>query len=303
MESERLHNHVVRPREIPRRSAGRTRACSPPQFDTPCFHPNVDQYGNICLGTLLTTREVSVPRGRAGPTRQEALVAFSLTPVDSRCAARRYSEGQVVSSAQRSHGPPVCAESAWGCACQLQCWFRLPRRFCGCLVSSEQSAACGTLKALCFSLTIARPRAEPNNDSPLNAQAAALWPNQEGELPRRDTTYVWPLRLFPSASEFATGLVSVLCDCRVQESRAAQVRRGDEAVRLLCIVVGSVSRSSTATAALRRTFSSGVCRRRALLTGCLPSACPSLSSAMSLEGMLYIRAAICSQLPTAAAAP
>ena len=40
-------------------------------FSTPCFHPNVDQYGNICLGTQPSEARLPPPSLR----RPESLAA------------------------------------------------------------------------------------------------------------------------------------------------------------------------------------------------------------------------------------
>ena len=81
-------------------------------FSTPCFHPNVDQYGNICLGAQPS--EALPPP----PHPPGAVQRACPQPAAHACAgivprrALRYSEGEVERGVQRAHHPPLHSEPA-----------------------------------------------------------------------------------------------------------------------------------------------------------------------------------------------
>ena len=73
-------------------------------FNTPCFHPNVDQYGNICLDILkVRDRPAHAPSPPARRPRRPAAHAL--------CASRA---GEMVGCVQRADDPALDPEPAWG---------------------------------------------------------------------------------------------------------------------------------------------------------------------------------------------
>lgn len=122
------------------------------KFETPCFHPNVDQYGNICLDIL----------------KDKWSAVYNVRTI-------------LLSVQSLLGGPCVTGVCRWVCVCVCVCVVPAP---CLWWRASQGSSAVGgsaqpidvreTHAVLCVA------GAEPNNDSPLNGFAAQLWDNQEG---------------------------------------------------------------------------------------------------------------------------
>jgi len=106
------------------------------RFDTPCFHPNVDVHGNICLDILQDKWSSAYD------------VRTILLSIQSLLGGKR-SRDRFLPFVRSIHRSRVLL------ACVFPLFFFSDRR-------------------------IMIYYAEPNNDSPLNTQAAALWANQEG---------------------------------------------------------------------------------------------------------------------------
>ena len=115
------------------------------RFETPCFHPNVDQYGNICLDILKD--KWSGERGVGGCLRHCAPAWGGRTrppPAPGLAPAHPGCPSLTRPSARRPAPPPAAAHSVRT------------------LLVSIQSLL-----------------ADPNVDSPLNAHAAKLWGSDE----------------------------------------------------------------------------------------------------------------------------
>jgi ubiquitin-conjugating enzyme E2 C len=113
------------------------------KFTTACFHPNVDQYGNICLD-ILKVRGVCLRQSIRIECAVIVLLNCLVPPSHRRSGQRRTVLGRFCFLCRACwevrnmiHPPPECLSS-------------FPPIF-----------------------------SEPNNDSPLNGTAAALWDNQE----------------------------------------------------------------------------------------------------------------------------
>ena len=111
------------------------------KFTTPCFHPNVDQFGNICLDIL----------------KEKWSAAYSIRTI-------------LISLASLLGGT---TKKPVGCRPIVPCCgrtiFVLPHHHSVRIFIRPPFVSCRLLKSL-----------EPNNESPLNGYAAGLWANQDG---------------------------------------------------------------------------------------------------------------------------
>lgn len=128
----------------------------PPQvkFETPCFHPNVDQFGHICLDILQVFRKMTESRvlTYADCFMEEGINASLFVLLQDKWSSA-YDCRTVLLSIQSLLGGECFVHNIGECFLHL---FRL--------------------QILNFNLI----ETEPNVDSPLNSYAATLWSNEEG---------------------------------------------------------------------------------------------------------------------------
>lgn len=129
------------------------------RFETACFHPNVDTYGNICLDILKDKWSGAWRRGRSAPAARACAlhgqVAFCWT------------------------WQPAAACSA-PCACPSCCPSTAHSLMPACPCAPRfLPAAAYSVKTILQS--IQSLLADPNVDSPLNVHAAKLWGVNDAE--------------------------------------------------------------------------------------------------------------------------
>lgn len=122
------------------------------KFETPCFHPNVDTYGNICLDILKEKWSAAYSVHSVLVSLQSLLGTSSPAP-----QLLSYTSLSVAAMHVRA-----CSHAASSNCAVLQC--------------SSRSQLTG--HSISWMLSRVGLAGEPNNDSPLNVNAAKLWDNQ-----------------------------------------------------------------------------------------------------------------------------
>ena len=150
-------------------------------FITPCFHPNVDQYGNICLDIL----KVCTPPNSRRPSVQVP------SPARATCSARPSSRSW---SEPCDHCTSV-AQEKWSAVYNVRTILLSIQSLLGgapsckrvvsnpVLMASTPRCSCRPPYATVANMHSYKPcpncilAADPNLDSPLNGHAASIWNN------------------------------------------------------------------------------------------------------------------------------
>ena len=140
-------------------------------FDSKCFHPNVDDHGNICLDILKVRLSL---HGSGWPHQNNSALTL---PAPSR--KRACNGAGFVGTRPRTNGPPSTTYRRSCCRCRASWEVRLAgvahlgQRLRSLTTTDGPSRPARELSV---------PPSEPNNASPLNVYAAELWANQTGAL-------------------------------------------------------------------------------------------------------------------------